>query len=154
VRPSILIAAFLALALPASAALYKWVDEKGVTHYSESPPPEGTQAKKLELPSTAPNEPGKARPDTPEEWKGREIEFRRRMLEKQKAEESAKAQGERSEGQRKQRCTEARRRLDLLSAGRPLYHVNEKGERVYMEESDRAAETAKWRKEIDQSCDS
>lgn len=152
--PRVLLISLLALALPASAALYKWVDEKGVTHYSESPPPEGTQAKKLELPSTAPSEPNKARPETPEDWKGRELDFRRRMLEKQKAEQSAKAQGDRSESQRKERCTEAHRRLDLLSVGRPLYHVNEKGERVYMEDSDRAAENAKWRKEADQYCDS
>ena len=28
----ILLASLLALALPAAAAMYKWVDEKGVTH--------------------------------------------------------------------------------------------------------------------------
>src|SRR4029078_3090911 len=26
-------------AAPAAAQMYKWVDEKGVTHYSEKPPP-------------------------------------------------------------------------------------------------------------------
>lgn len=29
------------LALPCHAAIYKWVDEKGVTHYSEQPPASG-----------------------------------------------------------------------------------------------------------------
>ncbi len=149
----ILIASLLALALPASAAMYKWVDEKGVTHYSESPPPEGTQAKKLDLPAVSSDAPP-VKSETPEDWKGREIEFRRRMLQKEKTEASEKAATNNAAAARKGRCIEARRRLDLLAAGRPLYHVDEKGERVYMEESDRAAETAKWRKDADQYCDS
>lgn len=150
----LLIASLLVLALPAAAAMYKWVDEKGITHYSESPPPEGTQAKKLDLPDTsAPNAPP-GRAETPEDWKGREIDFRRRMLQKQNAEAKEKAASEKSDATRKQRCMEARRRLDLLSAGRPLYRVNEKGEREFMEDSERATENAKWRKDADQYCDS
>jgi hypothetical protein len=151
--PRILLASLLALALPASADMYKWVDEKGVTHYSESPPPEGTQSKKLDLPVTPPSAPA-AKPQSPEDWKAREAEFRRRQLQKENAEQAEKAQGERSAEVRKARCTEAQRRLDLLNAGRPLYRVNEKGERVYMEDPDRAAQTEKWRKEADQYCGS
>jgi hypothetical protein len=42
-KASIVLAGALAAALPAlaPAQMYKWVDEKGVTHYSESPPPSG-----------------------------------------------------------------------------------------------------------------
>jgi hypothetical protein len=29
------------MAAPASAEVFKWVDEQGVTHYSQQPPPEG-----------------------------------------------------------------------------------------------------------------
>jgi len=29
--------------------VYKWVDENGVIHYSQEPPPDGTQAQSLEL---------------------------------------------------------------------------------------------------------
>jgi hypothetical protein len=151
--PRYLIAALLVAALPAAADMYKWVDEKGVTHYSESPPPEGTQSKKLDLPPLAPNAPA-SRGDTPEDWKGRELEFRRRMLDKQKAEASDKAKSDQTAAMRKARCTEARRRLDLLDAGRPLYHTNEKGERVYMEDAERSTEGEKWRKEAAQYCDS
>ena len=39
-------AALVAIA-PASAELYKWVDERGVTNYSNTPPPNPAAAKKL-----------------------------------------------------------------------------------------------------------
>ena len=34
-------------AAPASAELYKWIDERGVTNYSNEPPPAAATAKKL-----------------------------------------------------------------------------------------------------------
>ncbi len=39
----------LALSLPAAAKLYKWVDDKGVTHYSETIPPEYANKDRSEL---------------------------------------------------------------------------------------------------------
>lgn len=42
-RVALLVLAF-AIAVPAHAQIYKWVDAKGVTHYSDKPPP-GKQAK-------------------------------------------------------------------------------------------------------------
>ena len=36
-----LLPALALVALPAAAQMYKWVDEKGVTHYSEKPPADG-----------------------------------------------------------------------------------------------------------------
>ncbi|TAK79841.1 MAG: DUF4124 domain-containing protein [Betaproteobacteria bacterium] len=35
----LLITAFLLASTPSAGPIYKWVDEKGVTHYSEKPPP-------------------------------------------------------------------------------------------------------------------
>ena len=36
-----LLPALALIALPAAAQMYKWVDERGVTHYSEKPPADG-----------------------------------------------------------------------------------------------------------------
>ncbi|MGH8687267.1 MAG: DUF4124 domain-containing protein [Burkholderiales bacterium] len=44
----LLLAAALALALPLHAETYKWVDEKGVTHYSSTPPAGATKVKLVE----------------------------------------------------------------------------------------------------------
>ncbi|MFW5969188.1 MAG: DUF4124 domain-containing protein, partial [Halofilum sp. (in: g-proteobacteria)] len=43
-RPCLLAVAALLPLIPATAMaeVYKWVDEDGVTHYSQEPPPEGT----------------------------------------------------------------------------------------------------------------
>lgn len=43
--------------------------------------------------------------------------------------------------------------LALLPAHGIYKWVNEKGERVYLEDKDRAAEAAGWRKEIEAYCD-
>ena len=44
----LLLAAALALALPLQAETYKWVDEKGVTHYSSTPPTGAVKATTIE----------------------------------------------------------------------------------------------------------
>lgn len=62
------IALAFAACLPALAAaqMYKWVDEKGVTHYSESPPPTGKSETVPIKPRAAPApEPAKAMPAAP-----------------------------------------------------------------------------------------
>jgi len=61
----ILLAGVLALAPVASEArLYKWVDDKGVTHYTETPPPDG-KGKALDI-KTQSTGFGKAAPKTGE----------------------------------------------------------------------------------------
>jgi len=145
----ILLASLLALALPAAAATYKWVDEKGVTHYSETPPPEGTPAKKIDIAPTPPSS-GTAKPETADDWKTKELEFRQRRLKK----EHAEADADKAADERKDRCITARNRLDVLEGGRGLYHLNERGERVFMSEEERSAEVTKWREVLKSSCDS
>lgn len=54
-RPLALLALVLAvavLATPASAAIYKWVDEQGNTHFSQTPPPakQGNKVSKVKIP--------------------------------------------------------------------------------------------------------
>jgi len=46
------------LAAPASAAIYKWVDDQGNTHFSQSPPPakQGNKASKMKLPGVKDND--------------------------------------------------------------------------------------------------
>ena len=138
--------AFAAAALApvaSGAEVYKWVDEKGVTHYSESPPDTG-QAKRVDI---APSPPSATRP--PVDWKAKEAEVRRQRLRK----EQADAQAGEVDAKRKDECLEAQRRLDLLAKGRPLYRVNERGERVYMEDAQRDTESKRWTDQAKASCD-
>jgi hypothetical protein len=145
-----ILAAFLVLACAsASAALYKWVDEKGVTHYTEEPPPD-RKATKIEIRSDGPA----AKPETAESWKDKDIEFRRRRLEKERTDDAAEGLAKRAAAQRRQHCLRAQDALETLAHGHPVYRVNEKGERVYMEDAERDAQTKRWRKEAETWCGS
>jgi Domain of unknown function (DUF4124) len=129
--------ALVALSLPAVAQVYKWVDEKGVAHYSETPPPDG-KAAKIELkPSTG------TPPPVPEtDWKQKELDARQQRIQKEQKEQQREAQEHNQEAARHNKCLEARRRLDLMQRPAAVYHFNEKGEKVYYDDAERAREIA------------
>jgi len=129
------------------ATLYKWVDEKGVTHYTQEPPPDG-KATKIEPKVDAPA----AKPESSESWREREVEFRRRRLEKERNDEKAQAGAEQAEKQRRARCLQAQEELHIMEPGHPVYRVNEKGERVYLEDAEREAAAKRWRDQADKWC--
>src|SRR3954471_18345066 len=114
-----------------SQSMYKWVDEKGVTHFSETPPPDGAKASKIEVKPTPPD---KAPADN---WKQREAESKQRRAVQTNQDETTRKQ---EEQQRAQKCRGAQRYSDQLQNYSRIFHLNEKGERVYMEESERAAD--------------
>ena len=66
-----------AFSLPAAAKLYKWVDDKGVTHYGETIPPEYANKDREEL-NKAGRVVEKKEVLTPEERSAREIEETRK----------------------------------------------------------------------------
>lgn len=147
-RALIALAVALAAATPAHA-IYKWVDEKGVTHFSEHPPPDGRKSQKVEPKVTPPS--SEARPAT--DWKQREQEQRRRKIEQDQKDDYQKGKSQNAAAERRNRCLQARRELHILEKQIPVYSVNEKGERVYLEDKDRPAEIAGWKREISASCD-
>ncbi|HXN14804.1 MAG TPA: DUF4124 domain-containing protein [Usitatibacter sp.] len=139
------------LALGAQATVYKWVDEKGVTQYSESPPPDG-KGKKIELDTSTPS--GVLRPAlTPEDWKQRDLEFKKRKLEREREEESMRQNTEQNATARRDRCIYAQQELNVVQSGRPVYGMNERGEKVYMEDDARAHAIEVWRKRVEIYCD-
>ena len=134
--------AALLLALPAaSQPLYKWVDEKGVTHYTQQPPDNG-KAEKLEV---------KVEPGHPpaDDWKARELELKRKKVE---SDAKSRAEDQRRAIERQGRCDRARYALDQLRNSRRLYTLDSKGERVYMEDDKRPALIDKAQAEIRESC--
>jgi uncharacterized protein DUF4124 len=143
------VAACAALGMGPAHGIYKWVDEKGVTHFSEHPPADGRQSTKVEPKVTPPS--SDARPK--EDWKQRELDMRKQRIERDQKDEHRKATEHNRSAERKNRCTYAQRQLHIVSMPRPVYSVNEKGERVYLEDKDRAAEAAGWRKEVQAYCD-
>jgi hypothetical protein len=141
-----LLCAALALAVsPAfSQSMYKWVDEKGVTHFSQDPPPDGNKnAQKIEVKTTQPDRP------PADNWREREMQSKQLRAKKGVEEESAR---QREEAQRGQACRAAQRKADTMKNYARVFRLDEKGERVYYDEKQREAELAEAQREMAKYC--
>lgn len=134
-----------ALALPAAAQVYKWVDEKGVTHYGERAPP-GKDPREIgqRLANPAPSREKAAEPD----WKAKDLEFRGRRIDAEQAEAKQKQE----ETAKRQACARARDRLSLMKSVRSIYRLNEKGEREYRSEAENRDAIAQLERQISENC--
>jgi uncharacterized protein DUF4124 len=129
----------------AAQQMYKWVDEKGTTHFSEYPPPEGKdKATKVEVKPPAID--NKYNPDA---WREKERAAREERAKQGVAADDAK---KREQATNASRCQRAREGLDTVKNSRRVYNVDEKGERVYMDDKDRPAAIEKWQREVEQYC--
>jgi hypothetical protein len=134
-----------ALLVPAVAQVYKWVDEKGVTHYGERPP-QGKKAQEVEQRLANPGSaPGKAAQPS---WKEQDLEFRRRRIETEQTEAKTKQQ----EAARSQACNQARDQLAQTRSARRLYRLDEKGERVFQSDEERNASVARFEQLVSERC--
>ena len=137
-----------ALAAPLAFAqqMYKWKDEKGVTHFSENPPPDGSKADKIEVKPV-----GGDRPTLPppESWKQKELQSKQQKAKAEGVDAIAK---KREEEKREERCRVARQELDSLTNGVRLFRLNDKGERVFMEDSERNQRIEEAKRAIRDHC--
>ena len=146
-RRSAWIAGALAMAFipigAGSATLYKWTDASGRVVYSDQPPPANVKSEILKGP------PPPANPNAAKDLANKELEYKQRQLEK--AEASAKADKDAAAAkQRADDCTQLKGDMQTLASDLPLYRVNEKGERVAMDDAARRAERerlGKWMRE-------
>ena len=153
--PKMLLA--LLLCVLASSALgetvYKWVDEQGGTHYGSTPPPD-QKAQEIHPKSSAPA--GTADAQHPQKsWQEQEREFLQRRVERKEDQwkkEQAEAKAQQEERARKESCVAARGNLQILKQGRPVYQVDEKGERTYLNDKERKAQIEQYQKDIERYC--
>lgn len=138
----------LSLAATPAAAIYKWVDEKGVTHFSEEPPPDGRKSTKIEPKVTPPSDPNAK----PADWKQRELENRQMKQEKQVREGNARAAEQEANSAKMARCRQAQDQVRVLATPRPVYSTNSKGEKVYVEDTDRESRLREARRYADDAC--
>lgn len=146
----ILLVASVAHADPGT--VYKWTDKEGNVHYTDCPPPPGCKAEVIESQAT----PSAA-----------DVEQARQRLEKLLTEQeqaTAVRQEERLERQRQQAaaieqaaarkgmCIMARQNLHALLMERPVYYIDEKGERVFLDDASHKAEIERMRELIKEHC--
>ncbi|MFC5512053.1 DUF4124 domain-containing protein [Massilia jejuensis] len=134
----------------AAQAQYVWIAPNGVRQYSDQPPPPGTPPSKIlkargrpapvqDIPAArAPA--GTAKPTAPT-LAEREADYRKRAREREEA--ARKAENESAQAAaRRESCESQRRRKRVLDSGIRIGDIDDKGEKRYLSDSERAARTA------------
>lgn len=135
------------------AEVYKWTDENGVTHYSQTPPPSGQEAEIEDIPDST-NDAGLGEPDdamasesgsdpgqlSAADLARQELASRREY----RAEEYAANQA---------LCQEARESLDELEPSRRVYYTNEEGETERMDDQERVDEVQRLKNVLSANCE-
>ena len=145
------IAIFLATATVA-AQVFKWIDKDGKVNFSDTPPPAEAvkgEAKKLTvLPAANTPAPAPAKVkiavDQAKEAEKKKAELADKGKKDEAAEQNAK--------QNEERCKDAKRYLSTLDSGTPIRQSNDAGERVFMNDEQRASETARAKIAVTESC--
>ena len=127
------VAAWLLAAPAAAAEIYKWVDESGVTHYSQQPPPEGART----IIETRPAPPS--------------------AVDQQKAADTTgSSDAGASDGEQEtieDYCEELRGRIEMLESDQPLRMKNEDGTLKPLSGDARAQQLQQARGQLTQHCD-
>jgi len=131
----------------AMAETYRWVDENGVTVYSQTPPPGGVQADRIKAPSPPARSPQDA-------WKGLDKQWQE-MQDREDTEKERKVQREADEKLQSEidsNCQAAKHNLQVLESHNRKLIKTPDGEyhRVLPEERQKHIEEA--RKIIQESC--
>ncbi len=137
---------FLIWLLPATAKTYRWVNEQGVTIYSQSPPPSGnaTIIKPPPKPAAAPDEimnKLKQRQTTLDEAKNREAQ----------ASNNADAEARNAE-MKKKNCEVARQNLEGISRYPRVRMKMEDGSYKQLTHEERQAEIDRFTKDVEEFC--
>jgi hypothetical protein len=141
-----------AAAVGAGGTIYKWTDKEGNVHFTDCPPPPGCKAEAVLV-----------QPEPSEQQIRRARENLDKLLAEQQESAAARAQ-ERLELERqkvaalqvavarKRACVMARQNLESLLMNRPVYYINEQGERVFLDDAAHKAEIEHQRQLIRDNC--
>jgi hypothetical protein len=132
---------------PALGKTYRWVDENGVTVYSQSPPPEGTTATEVQPPPP---------PATPSDEAWQKLNQQRLKLqdarEDRELELEKKRKQQAEEEKRRKNCEIARKNLERLE-GPPIRLMRTpSGDYQPMTEEERQAKREEARAQVKEYC--
>ncbi len=141
-----------ATALAAQAAdIYTWKDAAGRVHFSDQPPTDKLDVRKVRgkdsaATSAAPAE--QAKPAEKRSQADKDLEQRKRRAESQEA--ADKADKDKAAAERKAAdCQSARNQLKALESGQRVSRFNDKGESVPMDDAERQAEIERSRQFVE-----
>lgn len=114
--------------------IYKWVDDTGATHYSQTAPP-GKDAGEVRMPSA----PSKAVTDAAiRKFQEHQMEVKRRDAEHEAEAKIRREVAMVDAAARMRRCSYAKHILHVLNKQRPVYTLDANDEEVYLSDAERA----------------
>lgn len=132
--------------LAAAAGLYKWVDENGKVVYSDTPPPANAKEGKAMSAAAPPADPNATKA----------LNARRDQLQKSRdadAEQTKKdAEAAKLQAENQANCAQWKGELTALERGTIGARINEKGDRVLLDEKDIARRKADLNRWIGDTC--
>ena len=132
-------------AAPVHAQMHKCVDERGITTYTDKPPPD-CKGGPVDI-KGAPPISGKVE-QRQEDLTGAETDFRRRQIERTGKEQD---DARKLEAQKRQ-CAGMNAEYQRLTSGNRLARINEKGERIYVDDAERDSRAARLKADIARQC--
>jgi hypothetical protein len=137
----------LLTSLAAQAQIYQYKDAAGKTVISDRPPPATAKGVRTVESEDAPTTGG----NTSKSLSEREMDFKKRQQTQQ--EKAAKDQKEKNAADaRKENCDLAQRQLQALESGQRIATQDDKGERSFVDETQRAKEMERARKIASENC--
>jgi hypothetical protein len=152
----------LSLACMAASAQWLWIDQDGRKVYSDSAPPPDTPLKNIlkqpggrtvpqeVAPTTISAASGAASAARPT-GKNKELEDKRKQAE-QAEDEKHRAETEKQKQLKADNCRRARQAKASLDSGVRIATTNDKGEREFLDDGARAAETKRMQEAIQSQC--
>lgn len=123
---AILLCAVSSLAL---SQMYQWVDEKGVTHFDDTPPPTSRKAKALDIPTSPPSD-AKTGAPAASSFEEKERQFRVRRLQRLETEEKQEIAARLTATAKAQRCAAAKHNLQILNTPGPVFVIDDNAQAV------------------------
>ena len=139
------------------AAISKWVDAQGQVHYSDQPPPREAKAETLRSASGTEGTAGTSgvtatsAPAAPKTIAEREAELKKDQQAKKEAADKA-AQKQAAEDALKVNCATAQENLRSLQSGVRVMEIDAKGERSYLDDTQRQQRIDKAQQDISNNC--
>lgn len=150
VRSAIAIScALLLISLGSDAAVFRWVDNHGLTHFSDSPPPPGVKDRGQKLAAPPP-------PAVPPEQAVKHLQEMNKRFDTLRKKEQKQQQQDLKQAQQKARnesnCQAARANLDHLNNRARRRMVDSSGNVIVLTEQERQRQIAQAQAQIDKFC--
>lgn len=150
-----------AIAVPAKAEIYQWVDEQGKIHFSDQPPLDSTNVKKLTRKSTSATGPATSAapganrsavtPTAPKNYVDKELDYKRRKIEAEEQEKKDVAKAT-EDKKMKEYCASLKADKAMYEAGGRIARTTEKGERALLTDKEIKAELARTKQDLKKAC--